>query len=210
LHLVVARAALLLGLGLVSHRVEHLEERRSVAAGGLGTAGSSGLGDGELNVGLRASAASSRLLLAGRLLALHLALGLGAVGGLDALVVALELLADRAALGLGGRAGGVALGRGTDGLALGAVLLLAEVLGAADRANGALAVNGALSAGGLLAAHLALGAGANRVADSGALGVVALPTALRVARVGVNRADSQEAEDGENDTAHLRSEDGRW
>jgi len=205
LHLVVARAALLLGLGLVSHRVEHLEERRSVAAGGLGTAGSGGLGDGQLNVGLRASAASSRLLLAGGLLALHLALGLGAVGGLDALVVALELLADRAALGLGGRAGGVALSRGTDGLALGAVLLLAEVLGAADRANGALAVHSALGASGLLAAHLALGASANGVANSRALGVVALPLALGVALLSVHSADGQEAEDGEDDTAHFYS-----
>jgi len=209
LHLVVARAALLLGLGLVSHRVEHLEERRSVAAGGLGTAGSGGLGDGQLNVGLRASAASSRLLLAGRLLALHLALGLGAVGGLDALVVAFELLADRAALGLGGRAGGVALGRGTDGLALGAVLLLAEVLGAADRANGALAVNGALSAGGLLAAHLALGAGADGVADRGALGVVALPAALGVALISQSHGGG-ESQNNDDEGSHLRSVCGNY
>jgi len=182
--------------------VENLEEGRGVAAGRLGAAGSGGLGNSQLNVGLRARAAGGGLLLASGLLALQLALGLGAVGGLDALVVALELLANGAALGLGGRAGGVALGRGTDGLALGAVLLLAEVLGAADRANGALAVDSALSAGGLLAAHLALGAGAHGVANSGALGVVALPLALGVALVSHSDGNGESQHD-DNEGTHF-------
>jgi hypothetical protein len=202
--LVLARAALLLlGLGLVGQGVEHLEERRSVGASRLGTAGRVGMDDGQLNVGLRAPAASRGLLLASRLLALKLALGLGAVGGLDALVVALELLAHGAALGLGRRAGGVALSRRAHSLALGAVLLLAKVLGAADRAHGAFAVHGALGAGGLLATHLTLGAGAHRVANGRAGGVIALPLALGVALGGVGSRNSQEAAHSEENATHL-------
>jgi hypothetical protein len=109
--------------------VEGLNERRSIGAR-LGVARVVGLHDGELNVGLTARAAL--LLLASGLLALQLALGTGTVGGFGALVVAFELLADGAALWLGGGASGVALSRGADGLALGAVFLLAIVLGAAD------------------------------------------------------------------------------
>jgi len=159
-------------------RVEGLDERRSVAARGR-VAGIVGLNHSKLDV-LR-TARAALLLLASRLLALQLALGALAVGGLDALVVALQLLAHRAALGLGGGAGGVALSRCTDSLALGAILLLAIVLGAADRAHRALAMHNALGAGGLLASHLALGARAHRVTNSRALRVIALPATLGVA-----------------------------
>ena len=69
-------------------------------------------------------------------------------------------------------AGGLA-----DGLALGAVVLLALVLGATDGADGLLAVDGALSARHFLALHLALRTLANGVADRGASRVIALPFA---------------------------------
>jgi len=139
----------------VRERVEGFNERGSVAARRR-IASIVGLHDGELDV-LR-PARAALLFLASRALALQLALGALAVGGLDTLVVALELLADRAALGLGGRAGGVALGGRTHSLALGAIFLLAIILGAADGANRALAVHYTLGAGGLLASHLTLGA----------------------------------------------------
>jgi len=91
--LVLARAALLLAALLgVLHAVEHLQERRGVGARGR-VAGVVGLNDGHLDVAGTARAAL--LLLAGRLLALQLALGARAVGGLHALVVAVELLAHR-------------------------------------------------------------------------------------------------------------------
>ncbi len=80
-----------------------------------------------------------------------------------------------------GLAGGVAVSRLANRLAFRAVLLLARILGAANGANGFLAMNGALSTGSLLALHLALGALTHRVAHSGALGIVALPTAGGVA-----------------------------
>jgi hypothetical protein len=158
-----------------------------------------------LRGGLGAGAALRLGLLAGRLLALQLALGTRAVGGLGALAGALQLLAHGRALGFGGRAGGVALGRGANGLALGAVLLLAVVLGAADRAGGLLAVNDALSALNFLALHLALGAGAHRVAHSRASGVIALPTALRVALGfrGRHGAQGDEREGDSNDDTHI-------
>jgi len=124
------------------NRVHDFEEGRGVGASRLGTASGGGLGDGDLDGASRARAALG--LFASRLLALQLALGLGAVGGLGALLVAGEFFADWSTLGLRSLAGGVALGRLADRLALGASLLLTLVLGAADRANGLLAVNGAL------------------------------------------------------------------
>jgi len=96
----------------------------------------------------------------------------------------------------------VALGGRADSLALGAVLLLAIVLGAADRTHGTLAVNHALGTSGLLASHLALGARAHGVANSRALRVIALPAALRVALFR-HSTNNQYAEDGENNFAHL-------
>ena len=98
----LARAALSLARGLlrVLKRVEHLEETGDGGVGGAGrAAGSGGLGDGQLDIGVLARAALG--LLAGSLLALQLALGLGAVGGLDALLEAGELLADGRHLGSG-------------------------------------------------------------------------------------------------------------
>jgi hypothetical protein len=99
----------------------------------------------------------------------------------------------------------VALGGGADGLALGAVLLLAVVLGAADRAGGLLAVDDALSALNFLALHLALGASAHGVADSRASRVIALPTALRVALGLSSRHSAQgdERKDDSDDDTHF-------
>jgi hypothetical protein len=148
----------------------------------------------DLDVACRACAALSLLSgLASGLLALELALGLCAVSGLDALVVALQLLADGLALGFWGSAGNVALSGLADVLALGALILLANLLGAADRALGLVAMNGALGAGGLLALHLAVGALANGVALGRALGVVALPLAVGVALL--SGSDGEEGED---------------
>jgi len=182
--------------------VEHFQERGGVGARRR-VAGRVGLNDGDLDVGLAARAAL--LLLAGSLLALQLALGALAVGGLHALVVAVELLADRRALGFGSGAGGVALGRRANGLALGAVLLLAVVLGAADAADGALAVHGALCALGLLATHLALGLCADGVADSRALRVIALPLASRVALFSGHEGNAQSNQSNQESTHFYRN-----
>jgi len=168
--------------------VVDLHERGEDVASLLNEAGGASGGDGSLDVLLRALAAVAllgRLLgglgLAGRLVALELALGAGAGGGLLALPVALGLLAHGGADGLRGDARGAAVGGRADGLALGAVLRLAHLLGAAHVALGLVAVHLAASASGLLALDLALGALAHGVALGGASGVVALPTALRVA-----------------------------
>jgi hypothetical protein len=141
-------------------------------------------------------------LLASRSFALEFALGTSAVCGFGTLVVAFELFAYRAALGFGCGASGVALGRGTDSLALRAVLLLAEILGAADRASGTLAVDDALGALNLFTLHFALGAPTHRVAHSGASRIVALPFALRMA-LGLFGADS-----GEGENAQSKNENG--
>jgi len=118
---------------------------------------------------------------ASRTLADELALGLGASDGLLALPVALGGLAHGSAHGVGGLALSAAVSRRADSLALGAILLLAEILGATHIALGLVAVNLALGALGLLAVDLALGALAHRVAHSRAHRVVALPSALGVA-----------------------------
>jgi hypothetical protein len=156
-----------------------------------------GLVDSDNGGGLSALAALRGLLrrqLASGLLALQLALGLGAVGGLDALVVAFEFLADGRALGFGSSAGGVALSRGADGLALGAVLALALVLGATNRADRAFAVDRATGARSLLALHFANRALANGVADSRAGGIIALPLAVGVALL--SRSQGQHGQNG--------------
>jgi len=129
---------------------------------------------------------------ASRLLALQLALGTSAVSGLDALVLAVQLFANRRALWIRSSACSVALRRSTNGFALGAAILLALILGATNRAHGAFAVDNALSTRGLFASHLALGASANRVADSWAAWVVALPLASGVALVSGNNHCHQE------------------
>jgi len=117
----------------------------------------------------------------GRSLADKLALGLGASDGLLALPVALGGLTHGGADRLGSLALSAAVGRRANSLALGAVLLLAQILGASDVALGFIAMNLALGTLGFLAVDLALGALAHGVAHSGAHRVVALPAALGVA-----------------------------
>jgi len=153
---------------------------------------------GGLHVGGVVALAGAALVvhLAGSLLASQLALGLGAHRGFLALPLALGLLAHRRADGGRGHATSVALSRGTHSLALGAAVLLAHILGAADRAHGLLAVNGALSARGFLALHLAAGAFTDGMADSGAHRVVALPSALGVALSLSSHGDGRAQEDG--------------
>jgi len=118
-------------------------------------------------------------------------------------LVAGELLADGGALGLGGFAGGVAVGRLADGLALGASLFLALVLGATNGANGLLAVHSALGAGGFLALHLALGALADGVAHSRAGRIITLPLAGGVALGSRGRSHAQKESNTEKEARHF-------
>jgi len=176
------------GLASLNHRRLHVSLVASAARVGR----LSGLG---LLVGARG------------LLAHELALGTRAQSGLLALPVALGLFAHGSAHGVGGSASSAALSGSADSLALGAVSGLAQILGAAHVALRLIAVNLAGSAGGLLAVNLALGALAHRVALSRARGIIALPSALRVASSGraaflhvdfhihgSDAADQQEAE----------------
>ena len=182
-----ARAAILSVVGVVLQVGHDFQEGRHVLVlgGGLGR----GFEHGGLGVrlGARAAAESGELgrrrglVLASRLLADELALGAGAHQRLSALPVAVRGLAERSALGLGGNAGGVADRGRADGLALGAVILLAQVLGASHRARRLLAVDIALGARKFLALHLALRSGADGVAHGRARRIVALPLALGVA-----------------------------
>jgi len=117
-------------------------------------------------------------------------------------LVAGEFLADGGALGFGGFAGGVALSRLANRLALGATFLLALVLGATNGAHRLLAMNGALGAGGLLALHLAFRSLAHRVANSGARGIITLPFAARVALGSRGSANSHEGNNEDENSTH--------
>jgi len=152
----------------------HVRVDLAQAAGGL---------HGQRQVGTRARAAGALFVsnITLGLLALQLALGARARRRLGAAPVALSLLAQRGAVGLRSNARRPALGRRANSLTLGALVLLTHVLRATDRALRLLAVHRALGAGRLLALHLTLGARAHRVALGRAHGVVALPTAFRVA-----------------------------
>jgi len=176
--------------------VYELEERR------LFTGSLTSLQERCLHVGLCARAARGssdgdvRLLVgAGGLVAHELTLGAGAESRLLALPLALGLLAHRSADGVGGSAGGTALSRGTHSLALGAVSLLAEVLGAANVTLGLVAVDLAGGAGGLLAVNLALRSLTYRVALSRAHWIITLPAAIRVA---ITLSGSHEGEGGDD------------
>jgi len=168
------------GVGDLQQRGHHLLSHFGVLVG---------LDHGGGNVDLSALAAAGGggvhrgglLVLASGLLAHELALGAGAESGLLALPVALGLLAHGGADSVGCSACSAALGRSADGLALGAIIRLAQILGAANVALRLVAVNLAGSARSLLAVNLALGSFAHRVASSGALRVIALPSALGVA-----------------------------
>jgi len=120
-------------------------------------------------------------LLASRTLTLQFALGFLTVGWLDTLVLAIKFLANRAAFGFRSRAGGVALSGSADSFALRAGTLLAIILGATNGANRTFAVYGTFSAGDFFASHFASRTRADRVADSRALRIIALPAALGVA-----------------------------
>jgi len=161
--------------------VQSLEEGRE---GLLFRGGVFGIGQrhGETNVLSLARAAFLLVLdVACGLLALQLTFGTRASGGFGARPRARGLFAQRGTVGFGGNTSGVALSRGANGFTLGAVSFFTQVLGASDRAFGLLAVNSAFGAFGLLALHFAFGASADGVADGRASGVVALPSALRVA-----------------------------
>jgi len=177
--------------------VYELEERR------LFTGSLTSLQERCLHVGLCARAARGssdgdvRLLVgAGGLVAHELTLGAGAESRLLALPLALGLLAHRSADGVGGSAGGTALSRGTHSLALGAVSLLAEVLGAANVTLGLVAVDLAGGAGGLLTMNLALRSLAYRVALSRAYGIIALPSTFRMAVAFSGGDEGQSSQEG--------------
>jgi len=186
---------------LVHDGVHDLEEGGDVGAA-VEAAGGGGEADGvvETLVTARAAVVVDG---ASRSLALEFALGLGAVGGLEALVAADKFFANGAAAGFGGRASGVATSRLADGLALGAVFLLALVLGAADSANGLLAVNRALSAGNFLALHLASRTFTDGVAHSRAGGVITLPLAGRVALLRADGDGEQANSQGDEEARHF-------
>jgi len=155
------------GSGGISMRIG-LQHRLGDVLGGARAAGTLGLW--------------RRLLgLARRLLALQFALWLRARGRLLAFPVAFGGLAHRRAHWLRGDAAGTAVGRRAYRLALGAVVLLAHVLRAANVALRLVAVHSAFGAGSLFALDLALRALADRVALGRAHRVVALPAALRMA-----------------------------
>jgi len=173
----------------VLHVVHDLEEGHGLTSDGL-----TGLDHGGLHVDGIALAASTiegawlthaLLGFAGGLLAHQLALGAGAQGGLLALPIALGLLTHRGAHGIGCSTSSTALGRGTHGFALGAIVGFAQVLGATNIALRLVAMNLAGGTRGLLAMNLTLRTLAHRVALSGARRVITLPSALRVALGGV-------------------------
>lgn len=128
------------------------------------------------------------LLLAGRLrvgagIALQAALGLGAVLRLAARPGALGSRAGRLAHRDSGGADSLALGRQADVLAERAATSLAVLAGATHLALGALAANVARRWGQLLTTQLAVGFLALRFALSRARGAIAVPCAIREARV---------------------------
>jgi len=111
----------------------------------------------------------------------ELTLGLGAGDGLLALPVTLGGLAHRSTDSSRSLTLSSAVSRRADSLALGAVLLLTEVLGAANIALGLVTVNLALGTLSLFTVDLALGSLTDRVAHSRADRVITLPSALRMA-----------------------------
>jgi len=166
-------------------------------------AGRSGRHNGDLSVGSVAWAALvAVVLIASRLLALQFTLGTLAVGGLDALVGAIQLLADRRALGFRSSAGSVALGWSANGLALGAIFLLAIVLGATDTAGRTFAMNNTFGASSLFTFHLTLRTSADRVANSWASRIIALPAASGVALLSRSTNDGNKAQGGNNKGSH--------
>jgi len=111
----------------------------------------------------------------------ELTLRTSAESGLLALPVTLGLLTHRSTLGLRSSTGSSTLGWGTDGLTLGAVSSLTEILRATNIALGFITVDLTGSAWSLLAVDLALGPLTDRVALGRAGRVITLPSALRVA-----------------------------
>jgi len=117
----------------------------------------------------------------GRFRTLELAFGARAGRRFSARPRARSLLTERRAVGFRGNTGSVALGRGANRLAFRARVFLAHVFRATNRAFRLLAVNRAFSAFRLLTLHLAFRASADRVTNSRARRIVALPATGRVA-----------------------------
>lgn len=129
------------------------------------------------------------------LLAHELALGAWAKSWLLALPIALGLLAHGRAHWVRRNAGGVAHSGAANSLALRAVVLLAHIFRAANRALRLLAVHCAFRAGSLLALHLASWALTDRVALRWTDRIVALPSAFRMAPLdGVSSCQSKSSQ----------------
>jgi len=73
------------------------------------------------------------------------------------------------------------LSRSTNSLALGAIFLLTIILGTTNAASRTFAMNHTFSAGSLFTFHFTLGASTDRMANSWASRIIALPTAVGVA-----------------------------
>jgi hypothetical protein len=107
-----------------------------------------------------------------------------------------------------------AVGGSANGLALGAVVLLAEVLGATHVTLGLVTVNLAFGTLSLLAVNLTFRTLADRVALCRADGVVTLPTTFRVAVAGDLKSSDLEVglrlngESGESKHGNKSNDDG--
>jgi hypothetical protein len=145
--------------------------------------------------------------IASRSLADQLTFRFRASDWLLALPVAFSGLTHWGADSLRGFTLSAAVGWGADSLTLGAILLLTQILGASNIALWFIAVNLAFRTFSLLAVNLALGTLADGVANSRTHGIIALPSALRMAvtfdfsdslhevSLSSNEADGEEGEE---------------
>jgi len=179
----------LLCLRVSLNSMHHLHERghHSGHLGGL-LYESIGSTNGSSKIGLISAIKASPLVssltgsgITGGSLADELTLRLGASNGLLALPVTLGGLTHRSTHSIGSLTLSSAVSRRANSLTLGAVLLLAQVLGAANIALGLVTVNLALRTLSLFTVDLAFRSVTDRVADCRAHRVITLPSALRVA-----------------------------
>jgi len=223
LYLVGASAATFLTILLLEFdRMKHFHEWRIF--GSFDQSSLVSRSNGSSNVGFRAFAASwhrlgrrSRFLgFTSRLVAHEFALWTRAQVWLFAFPIAFSLFAHGSADWFRSNARSTAVSRGANSFALGAVVLFAHILGAANVALGLVAVNLAASTGSLFALNLALWTFADRVAFGWANGIIALPTADGVAfsfscsheAFSVHTCDQSNSDNGEEEEfAHFWREE---
>jgi len=139
---------------------------------------------------------------ASSLFALQLTFRSLAVSWLDALVSAVQFFTNRRAFWIRGCASGVALRRSAHGFTFRARILFTFVLGATNAAHWSFAMYNTFGTRSLFASHFTFRAGAHWVADSRASGVIALPSAVRVALVSGRKGTSNEQAEN-NNTQHF-------